>query len=133
MPVNRAFPLKKLMDAVDTYTEKTNRKVFFEYLLLKGINDTEDEAEALAQLLQHNRRLFHVNLIKYHDTAMFTATPKVDRFAFMERLQELGIPVTHRVTFGEDIDAACGQLAINESGGLVQGVVAARKNRESKK
>ena len=132
MPVNRAYPLKALMEAVDVYTEKTNRKVFFEYLLLKGINDTEKEAEALEKLLGYNRRLFHVNLIKYHDTAMFTATPKEQRFAFMEWLQERGMPVTHRVTFGEDIDAACGQLAINDADDLMQGVDAARKNRQKK-
>lgn len=130
MPVNKAYPLKKLMAAVDTYAAATNRKVFFEYLLLKGINDTPAEAEALAKLLSHNYRLFHVNLIKYHDTDAFTATPTSERFDFMRHLQSLGVPVTHRLTFGEDIDAACGQLAVNESQGkLEQGKVAVRINR----
>ncbi len=129
MPVNKAFPVEKLMQAVDEYAKRTNRKVFFEYLLLKGINDTKEEAEALAHLLQHNPRLFHVNLIKYHDTDMFTATQREERMSFMRRLQRLGVPVTHRISFGEDIDAACGQLAVNEE---TQGKPAIKLNRTSK-
>lgn len=127
MPVNRPYPLAKLMAAVDTYTEKTNRKVFFEYLLLKGINDTPAQAEALYELLKHNFRLFHVNLIKYHDTQAFDGSNKDHRLAFMGMLQDLGVPVTHRITFGEDIDAACGQLAVKEAAtGTVQGQEAIR-------
>ena len=114
MPVNRPYPIAKLMEAVDAYAEKTNRKVFFEYLLLDGINDTAEEARALADLLKHNFRLYHVNLIKYHDTNAFTGTQTPSRIAFMERLKSLGVPVTHRVSFGEDIDAACGQLVVSE-------------------
>jgi len=112
MPVNKAYPLAKLMDAVDLYAERTNRKVFFEYLMLDGINDTRTEADALAKLLRHNFRLYHVNLIKYHDTNAYTPTETNKRLRFMEWLQERGVPVTHRRTFGEDIDAACGQLAV---------------------
>ena len=133
MPVNNLYPVEKLMQAVDTYAEKSNRKVFFEYLLIDGLNDTREEADALAKLLEHNFRLYHVNLIKYHDTDAFTGTPKESRVKFMQRLQELGVPVTHRITFGEDIDAACGQLAVNDAKGTVeQGKVAIRKNREDK-
>lgn len=133
MPVNKAYPLKKLMQAVDHYTEATNRKVFFEYLLLKGVNDSQKDAEALVKLLQHNKRLFHVNLIKYHDTSAFTATPRDARIAFLNRLHRLGMPATHRISFGEDIDAACGQLAVNEeSGNVSQGKVAASANRAAK-
>lgn len=112
MKVNSAYPLKKLMAAVDEYAEKTNRKVFFEYLLLKGINDNDDHVKALSDLLGHNKRLFHVNLIKYHDTHVFQASPKEKREAFMNRLMRAGIPVTFRISFGEDIEAACGQLAV---------------------
>lgn len=135
MPVNRAYPVEKLMAAVDAYCAKTNRKVFFEYLLLKGINDTAEEAEALARLLEHNPRLFHVNIIKYHNTDAFQATEKAHRITFLNLLKRRGIPVTHRITFGEDIDAACGQLAVNESaaGDLAQGIKAAQANRANKK
>jgi 23S rRNA (adenine2503-C2)-methyltransferase len=115
MPANIAYPLKKLMEAVDAYSEKTNRKVLFEYLLLDGINDQPEDAEAVATLLRHRFRLYQVNLIKYHDTAVFTSTSEKKREAFMHQLEELGVPVTYRVSFGEDIDAACGQLAGRES------------------
>ncbi len=134
MPVNRAFPVEKLMNAVETYCARTNRKVFFEYLLLKGINDTPEEARALIKLMEKNPRLYHVNLIKYHDTALYEGTPKDDRNDFLLQLKEAEIPVTHRVSFGEDIDAACGQLAVRESstGKMTQGTEAARENRQSK-
>jgi 23S rRNA (adenine2503-C2)-methyltransferase len=112
MPVNAAYPIEKLMAAVETYTEKTNRKVLFEYLLLDGINDTRGEAEALADLLSSNRRLYQVNLLKYHDTHAFKATSSDERGQFMQWLIDRGIPVTIRHSFGEDILAACGQLAV---------------------
>ncbi len=115
MPVNAVYSVAKLMKAVDVYVKKTNRKVFFEYLLLDGINDTRAEAEALARLLEHNFRLFHVNLIKYHDTHVYTATETRKRIQFMSWLQEMNVPVTHRRTFGEDISAACGQLAVTKA------------------
>ena len=111
MPVNKAYPLAKLMDAIHVYMEKTNRKVMFEYLLLKGMNDRKSDADALARLLAKDHRLSHVNVIKYHPTEAFDATARDNRVAFVEWLRERGISATHRVTFGEDIDAACGQLA----------------------
>lgn len=133
MPVNKAYPIEALMRAVQTYATKTNRKVFFEYLLLKGVNDSREEAEALADLLSDNYRLFHVNLIKYHDTEAFSATERDGRFHFMNWLKSRGVPVTHRITFGEDIDAACGQLAVKEAGSdTVQGKVAAREHRQTR-
>jgi 23S rRNA (adenine2503-C2)-methyltransferase len=133
MPVNKAYDVTKLMRAVRTYTERTNRKVFFEYLMLKGVNDSLEEADAVADILEENPRLYHVNVIKYHDTDAFESTPKDGRMAFIQRLKERHIPVTHRRTFGEEIEAACGQLAINESDGKVsQGLEAVHLNRESR-
>lgn len=130
MPVNKAYPLEKLMQAVRTYMEKTNRKVMFEYLLLKGINDRPQDAEAVAKLLGSDVRLVHVNVIKYHDTLSFQGTERSQRVDFVDQLRALGIPATHRVTFGEDIDAACGQLAVNEVGEVVaQGVQAIKLNK----
>lgn len=131
MPVNKAYDVTKLMRAVRTYAEKTNRKVFFEYLMLKGINDTPEQADALADLLQENHKLYHVNVIKYHDTDAFESTSRDGRMAFIERLRERGVSATHRRTFGEDIDAACGQLAVNEQGGaVVQGHAAIEANKK---
>ncbi len=119
MPVNVPYPIEKLMEAVDAYAETTNRKVLFEYLLIDGVNDTRAEAEALTSLLAPNRRLYQVNLIKYHDTHVFKATPREGRERFAEWLRDRGIPVTLRRSFGEDILAACGQLAVQKgwSGG----------------
>jgi 23S rRNA (adenine2503-C2)-methyltransferase len=109
MPVNIAYSLNKLMPAIETYIAKTNRKVFFEYLLIDSLNDTDEVAEELAKLMNHH--LYHVNLIKYHTTGAFVSSPKEQRFRFMEILEQRGVQVTHRISFGEDIDAACGQLA----------------------
>ncbi|MBI5655256.1 23S rRNA (adenine(2503)-C(2))-methyltransferase RlmN [Candidatus Uhrbacteria bacterium] len=111
MPVNKAYPLNALMDALDEYTAKTNRKVMFEYLLLEDVNDSDSAAHELAELLGHNARLYQVNLIKYHDTGKFKASGQDTRDRFMQILRDRGIPVTFRVSFGEDIKAACGQLA----------------------
>jgi len=111
MPVNRAYPISALMAAVDSYAAKTNRKVMFEYLLLDGVNDSLEQADRLADLMERNRRLYQVNLIKYHATGKFEPTGLRRREEFMQRLRDRGILVTFRVSFGEDIDAACGQLA----------------------
>lgn len=127
MPVNTPYPLAKLMAAVRTYMERTNRQVMFEYLLLKGINDRYEDAVALAKLLGPDYRLVHVNVIKYHPTMAFDATARDQRIEFVRWLEELGVPATHRITFGEDIDAACGQLAVREERGEVrQGLDAVR-------
>lgn len=133
MPVNRAYSLKKLMKAVDEYVEKTNRKVLFEYLMLRGINDTHEDALALASLMRDKPHLYHVNVIKYHDTGIFKHTEEEGRMRFVQWLRDEGVQVTHRRTFGEDIDAACGQLAVaEEDGKTLEGKVAAKKNREQK-
>ncbi len=133
MPVNKPYPLAKLMAAVKTYMEKTNRQVMFEYLLLKGVNDSESDAQAVAKLLGPDYRLVHVNVIKYHPTEAFDATGKPERIGFVRMLHDLGVPATHRVTFGEDIDAACGQLAVQEEKGEVkQGLEAVRIKRAQK-
>lgn len=113
MPVNRAYPLAKLMPAIETYLTKTNRKVMFEYLLIKDLNDTPEVADELAKLLA--KPLYHLNLIKYHTTGAFETSPFANRSAFMDRLIKQGVSVTHRISFGEDIDAACGQLANKEA------------------
>jgi len=110
MPVNAAYPLGRLMDAVRSYVEATNRRVLFEYLLIDGVNDTPELADELARLLAGNH-LYHVNLIRFHRTGGFSPSPRERRDAFLARLKARGISATHRVSFGEDIRAACGQLA----------------------
>ncbi len=110
MPANDAYDLDKVMAAARTYAEKTNRRVLFEYLLINGLNDSDRQADALAELLDGNH-LFHVNLIRFHRTGDFSPSPRERRDAFLERLKARGVSATHRVSFGEDIRAACGQLA----------------------
>jgi len=110
MPINKTYPLTVLMKAVDNYIKKTNRKVMFEYLLIDGINDSDDDARKLIKLMKNS--LYHVNLIKYHDTGNnLKPSSQAKRTQFFDTLKKLGVSVTFRMSFGEDILAACGQLA----------------------
>ncbi len=110
MPVNRRFPLPILMAACERYVAKTNRKVFFEYVMLAGVNDDAACARALAELMRG--RLYHVNLIPYNTTpdAPFVATSDAKIWEFAAILDEARVPVTVRQNMGRDIAAACGQL-----------------------
>jgi 23S rRNA (adenine2503-C2)-methyltransferase len=110
MPVNRKFALHELMDACERYVAKTRRKVFFEYVMLDGINDTPECARALAELMRGH--LYHVNLIPYNSTpdAPYAGTPDARIWEFAATLDRAGVPVTVRHNMGRDISAACGQL-----------------------
>ncbi len=110
MPVNRKFDMGELMAAVERYVEKTNRKVFFEYVMLEGINDDETCANELAALMRG--RLYHVNLIPYNSTpdGPFQGTADARIWAFAAVLDKAGVPTTVRKNMGRDISAACGQL-----------------------
>ena len=119
MPVNQAYPLGKLMPAIADYVEKTRRKVMFEYILLGGVNDSDKCARELAVLMKTNK-LYHINLIKYHQTfaknsarLMFLASSQKQMNRFFDILKKPGVSCTFRVSFGEDISGACGQLAGN--------------------
>ena len=121
MPINKKWPIAKLMAAIRAYISKTRRKVFYEYVMLAGVNDSPDDARRLADLLGEPGRkragsqhgLHHVNLIPYNATdAPYrrSSTPTMRRF--QEILRERGIPSTLRHTMGDDIAAACGQLRV---------------------
>ncbi|WP_112180618.1 MULTISPECIES: 23S rRNA (adenine(2503)-C(2))-methyltransferase RlmN [Paraliobacillus] len=112
MKINKAFPLAKLMDAVDYYLEKTNRRITFEYILLKDINDHQEEAVQLAKLLKNKRHLSYVNLIPYNpvEDNQYDRSEKDAIVSFYETLLNAGINCGVRVEQGSDIDAACGQL-----------------------
>lgn len=114
MPINRAWPLDKLMDAVAYYTENNNRKLTFEYILLKGVNDSPEHARQLAALLRPY--LCYVNLIPYNsvDENGYQSTSRAEAMKFYDILKKEGIAVTIRKEHGSDIDAACGQLRIKE-------------------
>jgi 23S rRNA (adenine2503-C2)-methyltransferase len=110
MPVNRRYPVAELMAACRRYVERTNRKVFFEYVMLEGFNDGDAAADALADLMKG--RLYHVNLIPYNTTpdGPFRGTAEGRIRAFQRILDAAGVPTTVRVPMGRDIAAACGQL-----------------------
>lgn len=113
MKINRAYPIEKLMEAVDYYLKKTNRRVTFEYIMLKGINDHKEEALQLAALLQNKRHLVFVNLIPYNPVEEHSDYQRSEEdtvAAFYGTLQKKGINAAVRKEFGTDIDAACGQL-----------------------
>ncbi|MFT5496550.1 MAG: 23S rRNA (adenine2503-C2)-methyltransferase, partial [Kiritimatiellia bacterium] len=113
MPVNKRYPIADLIAASRAYAAKTGRRVSFEYCLIAGENDSEDEAQALANLLLEKRFPCHVNLIPWNpvaDTGLARSTREsVTRFK--ELLDERGVPCSIRIQRGMDIDAACGQLA----------------------
>jgi len=110
MPVNRKFSTEQLMDAVARYIAKTNRKVFFEYVMLAGVNDTDEHAHDLARLMKGP--LYHVNLIPYNSTpdALLRGSDEQRIWAFAKILEQRGAAVTVRTPMGRDIAAACGQL-----------------------
>ena len=110
MPVNRKFALDELMGAVERYIAKTKRKVFFEYVMLAGINDSDEDARTLARLMRGP--LYHVNLIPYNSTpdAAIRGSDDARIWAFAKVLEQAGAAVTVRTPMGRDIAAACGQL-----------------------
>ncbi|MFX3624607.1 MAG: 23S rRNA (adenine(2503)-C(2))-methyltransferase RlmN [Ectobacillus sp.] len=114
MPINRAYKLPDLIEAVKYYTEKTGRRVTFEYGLFGGENDQDEHAEELARLLKGVK--CHVNLIpvNYVPERNYVRTPREQIFSFEKTLKKHGINVTIRREQGHDIDAACGQLRAKE-------------------
>jgi len=110
MPVNRSFPLPALMAAVRQYPLAPRQSVFFEYVMLAGVNDADEDARQLARLLRGVRA--KVNLIPFNDWDSSTfQRPELPRIlAFQKILMAAGVTTTVRWSKGEDIGAACGQL-----------------------
>ena len=112
MPVTRRFPIASVLEACRRYRERTGRRIFVEYLLLDGVNDSDADARRLGRLLGPGPA-FHVNLIAYNPTASdYSASPQERVAAFAEILRNLGVGASYRRSHGSDIDAACGQLAV---------------------
>lgn len=116
MPISKRYPILDVMQELESYILKTNRKVLVAYLLLGDINDSKNHAEALARLLNSYPRvkgLFQVNLINFHEALGLTFKKSNSKSVevFRETLQKHGIVNTLRQDFGESIDAACGQLS----------------------
>ncbi len=110
MPINRKYPLDKLMDAVRYYEATAKRRVTFEYILLAGINDSDQCALELIKLIKGT--LAYVNLIPYNpvEELEFKRSSNNRVHRFMDILMKNGVNATIRKEFGTDIDAACGQL-----------------------
>lgn len=110
MPINKVYNIKSIMDAVKDYIKATNRKVTFEYILLKGVNDTKECALELSKLLKNMN--CYVNLIPYNETSHieYKTSDKVTINEFYDILKKSNINVTIRREFGSKVSAACGQL-----------------------
>ncbi len=111
MPIARKYDLKSLMASVRKYILKTNRRVSYEYVMLKGVNDSDKEARELSLLVKG--QLCHINLIPYNATGIkgIAGSDRGRLNRFRDILKAAGIPVTIRVSLGSDIQAACGQLS----------------------
>jgi 23S rRNA (adenine2503-C2)-methyltransferase len=109
MPVNDRYPLDDVLALCRRHRETTNRRVFVEYVMLAGVNDSPSQARLLAELL--GRDAFKVNLIPYNPTGMYDGSSRDTIAAFKTELTRGGVPATVRLTRGRDIAAACGQLA----------------------
>ena len=110
MPINKAYPIEVLIEAVKKYIDKTNRRVTFEYIMLDGINDSEDDAINLCNLLKGLN--CYVNIIPYNETNNigYKRSKKDTILKFYDIIKRRKIAVTIRREFGTNISAACGQL-----------------------
>jgi 23S rRNA (adenine2503-C2)-methyltransferase len=109
MPVNDRYPLADVLAECRRYYELRRRKVFVEYVMLAGVNDSPGDARALAAVL--DPRAFKVNLIPYNPTGLYDGSSRETIERFKAILGRARIPATVRLTRGRDIEAACGQLA----------------------
>jgi len=110
MPINRVYTLDMLIEALKKYTQRTNRRITIEYVILDKINDSREDAERLANLLKGIN--VYVNLIPYNETSHleFKKATAESLQVFYEVLKKAGVDITIRKEYGSDIDGACGQL-----------------------
>ena len=117
MPVNDAYPVEVLMQAVRRYQDTTGRRVSFEYSMVRGVNDSDACAKQLANLIRGMGA--HVNLIPINpvDGSPYSATDAANVRRFQQKLESLGVNATVRRRLGSEISAACGQLRRDEMNG----------------
>jgi 23S rRNA (adenine2503-C2)-methyltransferase len=110
MPVAKSYQLQEVLSACEEYFEETGRRLTFEYSLVAGVNDTDEDAKELVQLIKHMN--CHVNLIPVNPIKerSYVQSSKKDVENFKNKLEKCGINVTIRREMGRDIDGACGQL-----------------------
>jgi 23S rRNA (adenine2503-C2)-methyltransferase len=115
MPVNRRWPLAELFASLTRYTKKTGDSVFFEYVLMEGVNDSDEDIERLRKLTSHLPT--KINLIPFNpvpDKLPFRSPPAARIEAIRDRLASRGVRVMVRWSRGVEARAACGQLALDE-------------------
>ncbi len=112
MPVNKKYGVDEVIDACHYYIDRTGRRITFEWALIEGVNDTPDQAVKLSRKLKG--MLCHVNAIPLNPTIGYSgkATTHERAEVFKEILNKAGIPCTVRIRRGIDIQAGCGQLAV---------------------
>jgi 23S rRNA (adenine2503-C2)-methyltransferase len=129
VPLNRRWPVAEVVAAARDHARATGRRVSYEVTMIGGVNDTDADADALANLLRGD--LAHVNLIPMNPVAhtpwKASPMPVIERFA--GRIRAAGIPVTVRRNRGVEIGAACGQLAAERAGAPAAPAVARRRQR----
>ncbi|MDE6728266.1 MAG: 23S rRNA (adenine(2503)-C(2))-methyltransferase RlmN, partial [Oscillospiraceae bacterium] len=109
MPINKKYPIAELLKAAEYYSNKTHHRVALEYIMLSGVNDLDEHAKQLAEII--DGRDFYVNLIPYNSTDSEFQKSEADRLArFCGVLKENGVIATKRREFGAKLKAACGQL-----------------------
>jgi 23S rRNA (adenine2503-C2)-methyltransferase len=109
MPINKKYPVGKVLEAVAEYVRTRKRRVMFEYVMISGVNDSNKDANELAKIMK--KPLYFVNLISLNPVPGFEPSTPERTEKFKTILLEHGVQVTQRYRFGQDIDAACGQLA----------------------
>ena len=110
MPIANRYKISEIFKACKDYYQKTNRRIYFEYTLIKGVNDSQEDYLRLAKLLKGFN--CHINIIPLNTVKERTlqSTSRLEAYKFADRLKELGLSATVRRTMGEDIAGACGQL-----------------------
>lgn len=108
MPVNKSVGVDRLFESCRRYFEKTGRRISYEYAMIDGVNDSDEQADLLARYLRGTPG--HVNLIPLNEVEESPLRPSRRVAAFQKRLESNGVTVTVRRKLGGDIDASCGQL-----------------------
>ncbi len=115
IPLGKAYKLNDIFQALDNHIEKTRKKTYLAYILFEGINDSDNHVKSLKTWLAKRpmAHLFHINLIPYHETSgiHIKETSRKAIYAFQHQLEKVGLSATIRQSFGNEINAACGQLA----------------------
>jgi 23S rRNA (adenine2503-C2)-methyltransferase len=129
VPLNRRWPVSEVVAAARDHARATGRRISYEYIMISGVNDTADDATALVELLRGDHA--HINLIPMNPVAHtpWSASPAAVIDAFADRLRAAGIETTIRGNRGQEVGAACGQLAAERAGQPAAPVVARRQRR----